>query len=203
MQARGRSLAVGALLACIGVVGALACSSSSSGATACNEAPWQCGTGQTCWPNCVCSSQPCPQTKCTLTFSCVQSDNAVPEGQNCTLSFGSGGAQCGDDQTCVLPEDAGANNGVCRQYCDQNRGCPSGESCVQLSVVNTQNPSSSAATEYVCVPPTLDQDAAFGIDTGGGGSSGSSSGGSYDVDAWYDGGLPEFDGAIDGNPSHQ
>lgn len=198
MQARGRSLAVGALLACIGVVGALACGSSSSGATPCNEAPWQCGSGQTCWPDCVCSSQQnCTAQSCTPKFSCMASDNAVPEGQNCDLVIGK--PQCGDNQTCVELQDAGSGQGVCRQYCDQNGGCPSGESCTELSVGNM---TSSSATERVCVPPSLDEDANLGIDTGSG-SGGSSSSGGYDTDAWYDGGGPAFDGDVDGNPGHQ
>jgi hypothetical protein len=194
MPARGRSLAVGALLACIGVVSAIACSSSKAGSTACNEAPWQCGTGQTCWPaQCSCPSsqqQACTPANCTPQFQCVQSDNAVPEGQNCDFSIGK--AQCGDNQTCVQPQDAGAGGGVCRQYCDQNGGCPQGYTCTALLVGN------SSATQRVCLPPSLDTDANLGVDTGGG-SSGSSSGG-YDPDAWYEGGSS--DATSEGNP-HQ
>jgi hypothetical protein len=196
MSPRGRSLAVGALLACIGVLGAIACSSSSAGATPCNDAPWQCGTGQTCWPDCVCSSQQnCTAQNCTPQFSCVASNNAVPEGQNCDLVIGK--AQCGDNQTCVEMQDSGAGNGICRQYCDQHGGCPSPDSCVELTVGNN---TSSSATERVCVPPPLEGDANLGVDTGGG-SSGSSSGGVYDPDAWYEAG--ELDGTVDAGNPHQ
>jgi hypothetical protein len=141
----------------------------------------------------VCSSQQnCTAQTCTPKFSCIASDNAVPEGQNCDLVIGK--AQCGDNQTCVELRDAGAGNGVCRQYCDQHGGCPSGESCVELTVGNA-----SSATERVCVPPPLESDANFGIDTGSG-SSGSSSGG-YNPDAWYEAGP--LDGATDGTLPHQ
>ncbi len=193
----GRPLAVGALLALAlaGVVGGIACSSSRAGSTPCNEAPWQCGSGQTCWPNCVCSSQQnCTAQNCTPQFSCMASDNAVPEGQNCDLVIGK--PQCGDNQTCVELVDAGSGNGVCRQYCDQHGGCPSGESCVELTVGNA---TSSSATERVCVPPPLDTDASFDIDAGGG-SSGSSSGG-YNPDAWYEAGP--FDGSSEGGRPQQ
>jgi hypothetical protein len=125
----------------------------------------------------------------------MASNNAVPEGQNCDLVIGK--PQCGDDQTCVEMQDSGAGNGVCRQYCDQQGGCPSGESCVELTVGNN---TSSSATERVCLPPALEGDANFGVD-GGGGSSGSSSGGVYDPDAWYEAG--EFDGTSDGGNPHQ
>jgi hypothetical protein len=124
----------------------------------------------------------------------MPSDNAVPEGQNCDLVIGK--AQCGDNQTCVEMQDSGTGNGVCRQYCDQGGGCPSGESCVELTVGNKN---SSSATERVCLPPSLEGDANLGVDTGGGSSS--SSGGAYDPDAWYEAGP--FDGTFDGNLPHQ
>ncbi|HTQ42713.1 MAG TPA: hypothetical protein VMI75_08120 [Polyangiaceae bacterium] len=194
MSARGRSLAVGALLACIGVVGVIACSSSSSGAAGCNQTPWQCGTGQTCGvQQCTCpsSQSQCTPMNCTPQFACIQSDNGVPEGQNCDLKIGT--ATCGDNQTCVEMQDSGAGNGVCRQYCDQNGGCPQGYTCTELLVGN------SSVTQRVCLPPPLDMDANLGVDTGGG-SGGSSSGG-YDPDAWYEAGP--FDGTFDGNQPHQ
>lgn len=126
----------------------------------------------------------------------MPSDTAVPEGQNCDLVIGK--PQCGDNQTCVEMQDSGAGNGVCRQYCDQSGGCPSGESCVELTVGNGGN--GSSATERVCVPPPLDNDASLGVDTGMGSSSGSSSGG-YDPDAWYEAGP--YDGSADGGLPQQ
>lgn len=124
----------------------------------------------------------------------MASDNAVPEGQNCDLVIGK--PQCGDNQTCVELQDAGSGNGACRQYCDQQGGCPMGESCVELTVGNA---TSSSATERVCLPPALDDDASLEIDAGSGsGGSGSGSGsGGYDVDAWYEAGP--FDGTFDSN----
>ena len=107
----------------------------------------------------------------------MQSDNAVPEGQNCDFTIGT--ATCGDNQTCVEMQDSGAGNGVCRQYCDQNGQCGPGYTCTPLLVGN------SSVTQHVCLPPPLDMDANLGVDTGSG--SGSSSGG-YDPDAWYEAG---------------
>jgi hypothetical protein len=122
----------------------------------------------------------------------MPSDNAVPEGQNCDLVIGK--AQCGDNQTCVEMQDAGMGNGVCRQYCDRQGECPSGESCVELTVGNA---SSSSATEHVCLPPPLDTDASLEIDTGSGSGGGGSGSGGYDPDAWYEAGP--FDGNFDSN----
>jgi hypothetical protein len=145
----------------------------------------------------VCSSQQnCTAQTCTPKFSCVPSDNSVPEGQNCDLVIGK--AQCGDNQTCVEMQDSGAGNGVCRQYCDQHGGCPTGESCVDLTVGNR---TSSSATERVCLPPSLDSDASFGVDTGSGSGGSSSSSGGYNPDAWYEAGP--YDGASEGGVPHQ
>jgi len=164
-----KSWALHALAVCtaVGALLAPACSSAPSGATPCNQAPWQCGAGSTCWPDCVCpSGQNCTINNCTLQFSCLASMAGVSAGENCNLKNGS--PQCGDNQTCVFFMDAGA--GTCRTYCDQNKGCGPEDSCVDLRV-------GSSATERVCLPPNESLDGGLMIDTGGGGDDGGSSDG--------------------------
>ena len=166
-----RSWALHALAVCtaVGALLAPACSSAPAGATPCNQAPWQCGGGSTCWPDCVCpAGQTCTTANCTLQFSCLASKAGVSAGENCSLQNGS--PQCGDNQTCVSFEDAGA--GTCRTYCDQNKGCGPQDNCVDLRV------GSSSATERVCLPPNESVDGGLTVDTGAssGGGDGSSDG---------------------------
>jgi hypothetical protein len=143
-----------------------ACSSSPAPAKPCNEDPWQCAAGQTCWPqSCSCASG--------WQFSCVASAQGIPLGESCTLDLGK--VQCGDMQTCVAFEDAGT--GFCRAYCDPSnvaRGCASGQECTQLFVGNASPP----RAEYVCVPIPTMEDASLGVD---GNTSSSSGGGLIDV----------------------
>jgi len=143
-----------------------ACGSSSATALSCNEDPWQCTAGQTCWP------QPCncPQG---WQFACVPSAKGIPLGEGCMLQIGT--ATCGDLQTCVFFQDAG--DGVCRGYCDPTdpqRGCGPGQACVQLTVGDASPP----RVESVCLPLPTNEDASFAVDGGSGSSSG---GGPADV----------------------
>ena len=167
MGGKLRLWALNALTACAAVGALLApgCSSAPAGATPCNEAPWQCGTGSTCWPDCVCpSGQTCTTSNCTLQFSCLSSKSGVSVGENCSLQNGS--PQCGDNQTCVAFEDAGTGHWYCRAYCDMNQGCAPGDTCVSLGVTG------GSATEHVCVPPALSLDGGLMIDTGAGSGGG-------------------------------
>jgi hypothetical protein len=177
-----RALSGGLVLAALLAPG---CSSSSSGSTPCNEAPWQCGAGSTCWPDCVCpSGQTCTMANCTMQFACVGSKSGVLAGENCSLD--NGAAQCGDDQTCVAFKDAGA--GSCRTYCDQNLQCGPDFTCTLLTVGGK-----ASATEHVCLPPQIGLDGGLMIDTG---ASSSSSGGDAASDAVViqDAGGPLMDG---------
>lgn len=138
------------------------CGSSSSQATPCNENPWECSSGQTCWPQqCTCpSGASCDPTTCTPQFQCVASAGKQA-GESCQLQIGQ--PTCGDLQTCVELADAGPT-GACRYYCDPtdpSRGCAPGFTCEQLSVGN------SSATEHVCVPAPLEDDASLGVDAPG------------------------------------
>src|SRR5258708_7125997 len=107
-------LVAGAAAGTVGVV-VVACGSSSPAATPCNENPWQCASGQTCWPQ----SCNCPGG---WQFACLASVSGTPLGSNCTLEIGK--VACGDTQTCVFLQDA--SDGVCRAYCDPSNpshGC--------------------------------------------------------------------------------
>jgi hypothetical protein len=166
-------LAIGATSA-LGVALGVGCRASSAAAAPCNEDPFQCGAGETCWPQeCTCpSSAACDPTDCTPRFQCAASADRRP-GDSCRLDIGSVG--CGDLQTCVAIAGSGVG-GVCRYYCDPtaaDRGCATGFTCVRLGVG-----SSSTATENVCLPTQSDADASLTV-----GAPGADDGGYYDPDA--------------------
>ena len=180
MRARPKAflLLAAAVLVSMAAVLPAGCSSQSAGSRPCNESPWQCGPGTTCWPDCACpSGATCTLSNCTPQYACLTSRASVTVGDNCTLQNGS--PQCGDMQTCVSFADAGP--GICEQFCGENKGCPPSYVCVGLTAQG--GGSASSAVEYVCVPPADDEDGGFGVDSGsgsgsgsGGGSGGSSSG---------------------------
>ncbi len=96
----------------------LACSSSSSpGATKppCNEDPWECPAGQTCWP-----SDPSG-------FQCLNSGPGTA-GSACDNTLGA--PTCGDGLACLQFTPPGL--GTCLAYCDPTdpiHACPGGQTC--------------------------------------------------------------------------
>lgn len=129
-----RALRPAALLALV-VPLALACSSSSS-APPCNQNPWECGTGQTCWP------------KDTTSFACLNS-GAGTAGSACEDSVGV--PTCGDGLECF--QTSGGASGICSPYCDNtntSHACPSGMSCQMVFV--------AATTIQICVGTTSPND---------------------------------------------
>src|ERR1019366_1952338 len=147
---------------------AVACSSSSgsgsgsSGTTPCNENPWQCPAGQTCWPTDQSS------------FACLNVGTGKP-GDPCTATVGM--PSCGANLDCLQTQAASA--GTCVAYCsesDPSHACPTGVQCLSAYLGSTSGPKFS-----VCAPAVANQDA--GSDSGSGsssGGSGSSSGTSSD-----------------------
>jgi hypothetical protein len=128
---------------CLGLTGlVLACSSSSSPAAAstpCNEAPFSCPTGQTCWVNTAGSA-----------FECLDSAAGVSAGASCVDTGGK--PTCGDAQLCY--QGLSSTSGVCVSYCDPTsaaHGCPSGYSCGELEIE-----ANATLTTYVCVPPATE-----------------------------------------------
>jgi hypothetical protein len=141
------SLAVGALVA--------ACSSSSSsggnadsGPPPCNQKPFECAAGSTCW---IKDQMP--------TYACLTS-GAGKKGDACMSLVDS--ATCGDGLGCF--QQAQNTPGVCLAFCDPNdpsHGCGAGENCIAVGF--NGNASLSAAI-HICQPTSVPMDG--GSDTG-------------------------------------
>ncbi|MGH7269742.1 MAG: hypothetical protein ACREJ3_04865 [Polyangiaceae bacterium] len=98
----------------------LACSSSStpSAPTPCNENPWECPAGQTCWP------------KDQSSFECL---NSGPGQADSACESTLGAATCGDGLECL--QTSQTSPGVCALYCDNtstSHACPTGQTCQTL-----------------------------------------------------------------------
>jgi hypothetical protein len=159
-----KSTFVAALIASIASI-ALACSSSSSPKTQpCNENPWECPKGQTCWP------------MADSTFECLNSGVGTL-GSACQDSVGV--PTCSDGFACFATSSAG---GACTPYCDStdpSHACPTGLTCQTAELLT------SSATEFhVCAGGTLIGGPPGGADSGtpaagpdsGGGADGSPAG---------------------------
>ncbi len=137
---------------------AIGCSSSSgSDGQLCNENPWECPTGQTCWP------------KDESSFACFNSGPGEA-GDACKNTVGY--PTCGDGLAC-LETDAGG--GICASYCDSanpSHACSAGQTCQTAILVGA-----GAAQFQVCVSTN-----ATATDAGGEpSSSASDAGGSADT----------------------
>jgi hypothetical protein len=146
-----------------GLVAALvACHGAPSSGVPCNEDPWQCPTGETCWPKaCVCpsSASTCNSTDCTPQFECLPS-RAGASGDACQLTIGQ--AACADGLTCVVA--ASQSNGQCRPYCDpigSDHACSPGSECETLWVGT-----GASTKESVCLPAKTAPDASLTVDGG-------------------------------------
>lgn len=106
-------------VACLG-----ACSSSSapSGAGApCNQAPFACPSGQTCWP-----------VDASGNFACLGSKAGAKVGDGCVDTAGS--PTCGDAMICLAI--ANPQQGTCAADCDPalpGRSCSANEICVAVA----------------------------------------------------------------------
>jgi len=119
---------------------ATACSSSSStggdggsGATPCNENPWECPSTQTCWP----------QTP--TIFACL---NAGPGMLGAACMNTAGSPTCGAGLACF--QGLGATGGSCLSFCsttDPSHACTGGDVCETVALGGTGGPEFS-----VCVP---------------------------------------------------
>jgi hypothetical protein len=105
----------------LAAVSILACSSKSNPATQpCNENPWECPSGQTCWPT------------LSGSFECV---NSGPGAAGSSCQDSAGVATCGDGLACLATT---ATNGVCTPYCDNTNpahACPAGLVCDMIQVL--------------------------------------------------------------------
>lgn len=119
----------------------VACSSTSSSTSApgpCNENPWECGAGQTCWPK-----------DAVPTFACLNSGGGK-KGDACSNTPGN--ATCGDGLACLQTTSAG---GTCVTYCDSTNtahACASGEACTTAIVGGASGPQI-----HVCVGTKVPQ----------------------------------------------
>lgn len=138
---------------CLGLAGlVLACSSSSSGGgaatTPCNAAPFECPSGQTCWPNSTGTG-----------FACLNSAAGVTAGTTCVDTEGA--PTCGDAQLCYQGQSS--PSGVCVDYCDPSaaaHGCGSGSTCRELELE-----ANGSLTTNVCIPTATGGEDAGGVDS--------------------------------------
>ena len=142
----------------------LACSSSSSSDSTpaakvpCNEDPWQCPAGQTCWPK-----------DTTGDFTCLNSATGKAKGDECTNIVGA--PTCGDGLACF--QGVGDATGKCVAYCapaKAGRGCAAGETC------STAMLNGSTSKFQICVGASTPKDAGAEtspMDTGAGDSAAS------------------------------
>jgi hypothetical protein len=188
-RAFGRVAAAGLML---GVAAALGCSSSSAGAEPCNENPWECPAGQTCWP------------KDDASFACLDSGPGTA-GDACLLTPGS--PTCSDGLECLMTSAAG---GTCTPYCDDtdtSHACPAGQSCAVASLSGGSSgqfricTGASTVTSQCCI---IDP----GADAGGTpscwcGSGSSASGVSYSTTVTGSSCTVTLTYTLDGGPSVQ
>jgi hypothetical protein len=155
----------------LAIVGAAACdgddggsSSNGSGAggpggagggavASCNEDPWSCPAGRTCWPT------------STTTFECLNS-GVGQAGDDCqnVLSMPS----CADGLACLQFEQGAP--GTCTPFCDSAHPCPDNAAC--LTVVLEEG----GPTFQVCEPPGGTGGAGGTGGTGGTGGAGGAGG---------------------------
>ena len=111
----------------------------------CNQDPWQCPAGQTCWPKDLAG-----------TFACLNSAAGVKKGDTCANTVGA--PTCGDGLACF--QGVGEKAGRCVSYCDTakaGRGCAAGEACTPAQLAGT------SASFMICASTTPPMDA--GADT--------------------------------------
>ncbi len=105
----------------------------------CNEDPWNCDDGQTCWFD-----------ESGLAMTCLNAGPAV-EGLPCSPAVGS--PACGEGLLCVALN--GEDMGVCRRFCDVTptcKACPNDYPCRNI-IFNNPNTGDEVAATRVCTPP--------------------------------------------------
>jgi hypothetical protein len=114
---------------------AVACSSTDPppASPPCNQNPWQCPAGQTCWA-----------ADAVPTYACLAS-GTNKLGEACQPIVGA--ATCGDGLLCL--QIVGGSSGQCRAFCDpmgSGHGCPAGEACRAAALNGNLN-----VLIYLCV----------------------------------------------------
>ena len=141
-----------------------ACSSAKStpaGAltAACNEDPFKCAAGQTCWAaECVCPmGQACDLSNCVPRLACLPSAPGKKLQDPCQNTVST--PTCSDGQKCV---EFAAGKGGCLAYCDAVHPCQDGETCVALKEGLTPD----APAFRICAPAGVDASAPPDEDAG-------------------------------------
>jgi hypothetical protein len=111
---------------------ALGCSSGGSGGAVsdsgadhdssippCDQNPWSCGAGKTCWV-----------TDQTGSYSCIAA-GTKQTGETCTPLLGT--TECGEGLLCL--QTSTSIPGSCVSFCDSQHPCASGE-CMQARINN-------------------------------------------------------------------
>jgi len=154
--AMGSLVLTGALASCSSDDDTSAGGSGGSTVVPCNEDPWTCPAGQTCWVN-----------EEQTGFECLNSGQGAV-GEACVNYLGH--PTCADGLACY--QLTGDDGGTCSPYCDlgdPEHGCSAGAECNTLAFTL----SGGQATAHVCEPP-----AGAGGSGGIGGTGGTSQGGS-------------------------
>jgi hypothetical protein len=129
------------LAALLGVASFAACGgddfSSDGGEPAgpCNEDPWSCASGQTCWPNADENG-----------FVCLNGASGIVEGASCELFAGT--VTCGPTLFCA--------QSACRRFCDPedpNRACPDGQICSLVPIQNVAGTVVIGEVQVCTYPP--------------------------------------------------
>lgn len=123
VAALGLALTVGLSAALL----AVGCDATPTGPKPCNEDPFQCVNGETCWPN-----------KGSTGFECL-GGGAGQVGDTCQLVAGA--PTCGQRLICIMQQES--TTGVCAQYCDPpavNRACLGGDVCAAFILAESGMP---------------------------------------------------------------
>lgn len=148
MKLRSIALAVAGfgLAGAFGLVAACSSSSSPAAPTPCNQNPWECTAGQTCWPQDLAGN-----------FQCLNSGGAK-KGETCTNTVGS--PSCADGLACL---QLGGAAGFCAPFCDPKNAahaCGAGEGCATITLNGT------TSSFMACVPTSQPDAGTDANDTG-------------------------------------
>jgi hypothetical protein len=103
----------------------------------CNEDPWICPQGQTCWIH------------SDFTFQCLNSGPGAP-GAPCAAIVGT--PQCTDLHICLTAADP--NDGICTPFCDPfdtNRACVGPATC-RAAMFQVPNSEQQIGPIHMCAP---------------------------------------------------
>ena len=121
----------------------------SAPAAGCNENPFACPAGQTCWAaECLCrSGEACDLTTCVPRLACLPSVPGKKPQDLCQNTVKA--PTCSDGQKCV---EFTAGKGGCLTYCDAVHPCQDGETCTVLKEGQTAD----APAFRICAPAPVD-----------------------------------------------